>query len=62
MVMVGALTVSVYACVPLYGPLPVLESVALTVKLNEPAAVGVPLSVPPDERVKPAGREPAEIV
>ena len=30
-------------------------SVALTLKLNRPRANGVPLIVPPDERVRPSG-------
>ena len=34
-------------------------SVARIVKLNEPSAVGVPLSVPLDERFTPPGKEPA---
>ena len=33
-------------------------SVARIVKLNEPSAVGVPLSVPLDERLSPPGKEP----
>ena len=33
-------------------------SLTLMVKLNEPAAVGVPLNMPPAVRVSPAGREP----
>ena len=35
-----------------------LLSVTLMVKLNEPAAVGVPLNVPPAVKVSPSGREP----
>jgi hypothetical protein len=31
---------------------------ALTVKLDDPVAVGVPEIAPPDERVKPFGNEP----
>jgi len=58
-VMVGALTVRVYVWLPVKGPEPVLESVAVTVKLNEPAAVAVPESVPSEARLRPAGREPA---
>ena len=38
-----------------------LESVATTVKANVPPAVGVPLSVPDDERVNPAGSGPLPI-
>jgi hypothetical protein len=33
-------------------------SVTRIVKLNEPSAVGVPLSIPPDERLTPVGKEP----
>jgi|ERR1017187_434813 hypothetical protein len=35
-----------------------LLSVTCTVKVDEPAAVGVPLSVPPVESVSPAGGDP----
>jgi hypothetical protein len=35
-----------------------LLSVTRIVKLNEPAAVGVPLNVPPDERLSPSGKKP----
>jgi hypothetical protein len=35
-----------------------LLSVTRIVKLNDPAAVGVPLNVPPDERLNPPGNEP----
>ena len=48
---------------PLYGPAPVLESVALMVKLAVPPAVGVPVIAPVvlfSER--PSGSEPAETV
>jgi hypothetical protein len=34
---------------------PVLQSVALTVKLKVPAAVGVPLRTPPEDSVMPPG-------
>ena len=37
------------------------ESVALTVKLNSPAAVGVPLSNPAEESESPAGNAPTKI-
>jgi hypothetical protein len=33
-------------------------SATRTVKLDKPAAVGVPLMVPPDESVNPAGSDP----
>jgi hypothetical protein len=36
----------------------VVESVTLIVNVNEPAVVGVPESVPPVERLKPAGNMP----
>ena len=36
----------------------VLESAACTVKFEVPAVVGVPLIVPFDARVKPAGSDP----
>ncbi|NKA04878.1 hypothetical protein GO290_04838 [Ralstonia solanacearum] len=58
-VMVGAAIVRL--SVPLVaenGPVPVLLSVAVTVKLKVPAEVGVPLSVPPVLRVRPGGSEP----
>jgi hypothetical protein len=35
-----------------------LESTTLSVKLNVPAAVGVPEMVPPEDSVRPAGRAP----
>ena len=35
------------------------ESVTLIVKLNVPAAVGVPEIVPVEDRVRPAGKAPA---
>jgi hypothetical protein len=38
------------------------ELVALTVKLDVPVAVGVPVIVPLDERLKPAGNEPLEML
>jgi hypothetical protein len=34
------------------------ESVAVTVKLDTPDAVGVPVMPQPDPRVNPAGKEP----
>ncbi|CAJ0813027.1 hypothetical protein LMG18101_01761 [Ralstonia flaminis] len=41
------------------GPVPVLLSVAVTVKLNVPPAVGVPERTPvPGFRVRPAGSAP----
>jgi hypothetical protein len=35
-----------------------VESVTFTVKVEEPAVVGVPEIVPLVERVKPAGKDP----
>src|SRR5262249_39797595 len=51
-----ALTVRLYARLPVNGPVPVLESVACTVKLNgEPlAVVGTPLRTPALDSVTPA--------
>ena len=37
-----------------------LESVAVTVKLNVPAAVGVPAMIPCGERFRPLGSAPRE--
>jgi hypothetical protein len=51
----GLLIVRVYGLVPEQVP-----DVALTVKLDVTAAVGVPLKVPPEERVSPAGNVPLE--
>ena len=51
---VGAFTVHVYDCVPLF----VLLSVAVTVIAKLPPAVGVPASSPPVVRVTPAGSVP----
>jgi hypothetical protein len=39
----------------------VVLSVALIVKVNVPAVVGVPEMVPPAVTVRPVGRDPAEI-
>lgn len=38
------------------------ESVTFTVKLEDPVAVGVPEIVPPAESVKPAGKDPEEML
>jgi hypothetical protein len=35
-------------------------STTWTVKLELPCSLGVPVMIPPDERLKPAGREPAK--
>ena len=43
----------------LKGPVPVELSVAVTVKLKLPPAVGVPVITPPDDSVRPFGSEPA---
>lgn len=56
----GAATIeSAYARAPEYGPDPPELSVTVTVKFDVPVVVGVPFSVPEDERVNPAGNEPA---
>jgi hypothetical protein len=39
----------------------VLESVAVTVTLKLPAAVGVPLTIPPELTLNPAGSVPEVI-
>ena len=60
-VTVGAAMVKLYACVPEYGPVPVLLSVALIVKLAAPPCVGAPVSKPvAGFSVRPAGNEPTE--
>ena len=56
---VGGAMATVYAWLPLNGPGNGLESVAVTVKLKVPPAVGVPASTPPGLSVTPAGRLPA---
>jgi len=38
-----------------------LPSVAVTVKVKEPAPEGVPDRSPPDERASPVGRVPVEV-
>ena len=43
---------------PVYGPVPVLESTAATVKLNGPTLVGVPAITPAALNVTPPGRAP----
>ena len=50
--------VRVYALLPVNGPVPVELSVAVTVKLNVPPAVGVPDSTPELLSVNPAGNPP----
>ena len=50
-----------YVWLPLYGPVPVLESVAATVNVKLPPAVGVPLRTPLGENVMPAGNVPLVI-
>lgn len=55
----AAATVSVYARLPVYGPGAALLSVAVTVKLKLPPAVGVPESVPSAASASPAGSAPA---
>ena len=51
---VGAAIASVYARTPV-SP---LASVAVTLKVKLPVAVGVPLKAPPLARLSPAGRAP----
>ena len=49
-----------YDCVAAYGPVPVLLSVAVTLKLNVPSAPGVPVMAPvPGLSVRPPGSAPA---
>src|SRR5262249_13957007 len=56
---VGALTVIEYAWLPVNGPVPVLESVAVIVKFDVPDAVGAPLMRPVSLlRYMPVGSEP----
>ena len=58
--MLGADTASVYVPPTAYGPLPVLLSVAVIVKLTVPAVVGVPASVAvPAFQTRPVGIVPA---
>ena len=58
-VIVGAATTSVNTpLVAVNGPVPVLLSVAVTVKLKEPPAVGAPDKVPLLASERPAGRLP----
>ena len=56
-VMVGGITEFTIVIVSAFVSLPVLL-VALAVKLNVPAAVGVPDIIPAVERDKPVGRLP----
>src|SRR6266700_1254414 len=49
-----AVSVSIFVCIRLFA------SVTCTVNVDEPAAVGVPLRLPPPESVRPAGSVPAE--
>ncbi len=58
-VIVGAPMVRLYAALPVYGPVPVELSVAVTVKLKTPPALGVPDKAPELLRVNPAGSAPA---
>ena len=55
----GALTVRVYVRVVANGaPVPVLLSVLCTVKVKDPATVGVPLRTPVAPSDKPVGSAP----
>jgi hypothetical protein len=61
MATVGAASVKLYAWLPLYGPVPVEESVALMVKLSAPPTVGVPVIAPVLLfSARPAGSAPTE--
>ena len=57
-VMTAGSTTRASVRLPLNGPLPPELSVAVTVKLKVPPAVGVPLMVPPVARESPAGSAP----
>ena len=46
------------ALVPLNGPVPLLLSVAVTLKLKVPPAAGVPERIPALDKLTPAGSEP----
>ena len=49
-----------YDRLPEYGPVPVLLSVAVTVKLNVPVTVGVPVRAPVESvSATPVGKAPA---
>jgi hypothetical protein len=48
------------ACVAVRG-VGVVESVTCTVKVELPGLLGVPVMAPVDERLRPAGSEPAVI-
>jgi hypothetical protein len=37
---------------------PVEESVAVTVKVKDPVAVGLPVIAPPEDKLRPVGRLP----
>ena len=52
---------SVYPLLAVNGPLPVEESVDVTVNEKLPKTVGVPLSTPSPERLSPAGSAPPVI-
>src|SRR5256885_422176 len=55
MVKDGQLMASAYACAPVQP----LASVAVTVKLKVPPAVGVPDIAPPGDKLNPEGNAPA---
>ena len=57
MLMVGQATLMVSAYC--FAPVQPFASVALTVKLNWPPAVGVPLAMPVVDNVTPFGNAPA---
>jgi hypothetical protein len=54
-------TVTLKAWVAENGPTPTELSVAVTEKLKTPDAVGIPDSVPDEDRLNPGGRLPEEI-
>ena len=60
----GLVTVTVLSMVNDTVPVPVnpAESVAWTVAEYDPAVVGVPVMTPPDDSVRPGGREPPVVV
>ena len=49
----------VATALPVNGPVPVVESVAVTVKVELISSVGVPLMTPPVVMFSPGGRLPA---
>ncbi|MFN8002331.1 MAG: hypothetical protein U0X75_15080 [Acidobacteriota bacterium] len=62
-IVVGPTEIAGHAITTVYWrePAQFLLSVAVTVKVNEPAAVGMPLSVPPGVSDNPVGRLPLKL-